>query len=144
MERVSVDFDRTLSTEAVQKYVQELQERGYEVWVVTSRYDEAHIHLYERSDWTDAGQSDLWEVVDRLNIPREHVRFTNMTPKCHYIANTKFLFHLDDDISEILDASDFHCNVPFIFYVNEREDVWKNHCERILKHKENDTIGSRD
>ena len=88
--------------------------QDHEVWVVTSRFDEAHIHLYHRDDWTKAGQDDLWEVVDKLCIPRHHVRFTNMEFKNTYLDNTHFVWHLDDDETEITEARNNHCSVPFI------------------------------
>jgi len=133
MSRVSFDFDRTMSKEHVQEYAKELITQGHEVWVTTSRYDEAHMHLYNRADWTDAGQEDLWEVVDRLSIPRWHVRFTNMECKWTYLDRTHFVWHLDDDELELSNARLYGCSVPMI---QVQSGGWKQKCDRLLKKKQ--------
>lgn len=127
--KVSIDFDKTLSKPCVQEYAKELLEQGHEIWVVTSRFDECHIHLYQRTEWTEAGQDDLWEVVDDLGIPRHHVRFTNMESKWMYLDRTHFVWHLDDDYVEINDAKHHGCSVPFI---QVQSSGWKQKCNRLL------------
>jgi len=134
MAKVSMDFDKTMSKPHVQEYAKQLLDQGHEVWVVTARYDECHIHLYNRTEWTEAGQQDLWDVVDGLGIPRHHVRFMNMEPKYTYLDRTHFVWHLDDDFVEISDAKRYGCSVPFI---QVEAGSWKNKCERILKKKTN-------
>ena len=92
--KISFDFDGTLEHEDVQEYAAELIGRGIEVWVVTTRWDENHKHKYPMN----ATLNDLWEVVDRLGIPRWHVRFTCMEWKATYLKGTNFVWHLDDGI----------------------------------------------
>lgn len=130
VKRVSFD-DKTLNTPGVQKFAEELIKDGYEVWVTTSRFDDCHLHLRENKLWKELGLTDLWELVDRIGIPRYRMRFTNMMPKWEYLDKTNMLFHLDDDIIEIMEANDNHCSVPFIFHV-ESSDIWKEQCLKII------------
>jgi hypothetical protein len=124
--KVSFDFDATLSNIKVQRYAKELIDAGCEVWVVTSRYDENHKHLYPMNATLD----DLWKVVDKLKIPRHNVVFTNMIDKCHYLDKTKFIWHLDDSLNEISEAITMGCSVHMI---NVMKSNWKQRCNKLLK-----------
>lgn len=123
--KVSFDFDGTLSEEHVQDYAQELIEQGVEVWVVTTRWDENHKHKYELNPTID----DLWEVVDRLGIPRHRVRFTCMEWKYTYLNGTTFSWHLDDNEEEFSYARIHGCNVPMI---SVHGGGWKEKCNRVM------------
>lgn len=123
--KVSFDFDGTLSEPAVQEYAQELIVRGVEVWVVTTRWDENHKHKYPMNATLD----DLWEVVDKLNIPRWRVRFTCMQWKYTYLDGTKFVWHLDDNETEFDYARKHQCNVPMVWV---EQKTWKEKCEELL------------
>lgn len=123
MKKVSFDFDGTLQTEVVQAYAKILVEEGHEVWVVTTRYDENHQHKYTAIP--DANNDDLWAVVDRLGIPRYRVRFTCMEWKYTYLNGTKFVWHLDDNIQEMV----YSCDIPMID-VNTLD--WVSKCNSLL------------
>lgn len=125
MKKVSFDFDDTLSRPEVQDYAIELMNRGVDVWVVTTRYDENHKHRYPFNATLD----DLWEVVDKIGIPRWKVRFTCFEWKYTYLNGTSFKFHLDDNLKERKLFIDNSCDVPFI-YVEEND--WKEKCEFLL------------
>lgn len=128
--KVSFDFDGTLEFANVQEYASELIKRGIEVWVVTTRWDENHKHKYPKNATLD----DLWEVVDRLGIPRYKVRFTCMEWKATYLKGTNFVWHLDDNDQEFSIAKRTEdCTVPMIDVVS---NTWKQKCERLLKAKE--------
>lgn len=128
--KVSFDFDGTLEFSNVQEYASELIKRGIEVWVVTTRWDENHKHKYPKNATLD----DLWEVVDRLGIPRHRVRFTCMEWKATYLKGTNFVWHLDDNDEEFSIAKRTEgCAVPMIDVVS---NTWKQKCERLLKAKE--------
>jgi hypothetical protein len=130
--KVSFDFDGTLQLEETQEYAKELIERGIDVWVVTTRYDENLKHLYGQGDGV---LDDLWEVVDRLGIPRWKVRFTCMKWKGEYLKSTKFIWHLDDNHEEKAHARVLGCTVPIILnYVKD----WKQKCEDLLNEKTED------
>lgn len=123
--KVSFDFDGTLEFDNVQKYAKELIDKGIEVWVVTTRWDENHKHKYP----TNATLDDLWEVVDRLGIPRWHVRFTCMEWKCTYLKGTNFVWHLDDNPTEFKMAKQEEVNVPMI---DVDSSDWMYKCEDLL------------
>lgn len=125
--KVSFDFDGTLQTEEVQQYAKELIDRGIDVWVVTTRYDENHEHLYS----FDVDTSDLHEVIEKLGIPRWKVRFTCMEWKYKYLTDTRFLWHLDDNRDEKVFADTSGCKVPIILLY----EGWKQKCEEILNEK---------
>lgn len=125
MVKVSFDFDETLSRKEVQEYAKELVNQGIEVWVVTTRWDENHKHKYDLNPTLD----DLWEVVDRLGIPKHHVRFTCMEWKHTYLNGTNFIWHLDDNPSEFSAAKINGCNVPMI---QVDSNGWMIKCDRLL------------
>jgi hypothetical protein len=128
--KVSFDFDGTLEFHHVQEYASELIKRGIEVWVVTTRWDENHKHKYPKNATLD----DLWEVVDRLGIPRHRVRFTCMEWKATYLKGTNFVWHLDDNDEEFNVAKKTEgCTVPMIDAIG---NTWIQKCERLLKAKE--------
>lgn len=128
MTKVSIDFDGTLSESHVQEFAKELLDAGIDVWVVTTRYDENHLHKYAM-DYPPT-LDDLWEVVERLGIPRWKVRFTNMEWKYTYLCDTEFVWHLDDNDHEIRRALYNKCKVPMIQVA--RED-FKEECLRLIK-----------
>jgi hypothetical protein len=125
MKKLSFDFDGTLQTESVQAYAKTLIEKGHEVWVVTTRWDENHKHKYPKNATLD----DLWEVVDRLGIPRHQVRFTCMEWKYTYLDGTNFVWHLDDNPDEFSKAKIHGCNVPI---VNVDTEDWIIECNKLL------------
>lgn len=135
MSKVSFDFDGTLEFQGVQKYAKQLIDRGVDVWVVTTRWDENHKHKYP----SNATLDDLWEVVDRLGIPRWKVRFTCMQWKWNYLKDTTFVWHLDDNDQEYKEAFVNGCNVPI---VDVMKSNWKEVCENILN-DENSTVSGR-
>jgi hypothetical protein len=132
---VSFDFDGTLSRPDVQEFAKELLDLGVEVRVTTTRYDDMHSHKY--GDDYPPEQDDLWSVVDRLGIPRHHVRYTNMEWKYTYLMGTAFLFHLDDNEHEFARARYNSCKIPMI-QVNG--GGWQKKCMRILTKKAQDLL----
>lgn len=123
---VTIDFDGTLEKKNVQKYVKELMQRGIDVWILTARFDELHQHKY----LSNPRNSDLWEVIDRLNIPRYKVIFRNMQSKADYLEGTNVLFHLDDDMIELEDIrSNTACFTKGIYVY----DNFIEKCEKLLK-----------
>lgn len=125
--KVSFDFDHTLSQPHVQEYAKKLLDAGVDVWVITTRYDENHLHKYAM-DYPPT-MDDLWEVVDRLSIPRHKVRFTCMEWKYTYLTGTNFIWHLDDNAHEIRRAQYNSCKVPM---VQVQSNTWLKKCDRIL------------
>ena len=122
---VIFDFDGTLSRNDVQEYALELISKGVDVWVVTSRYDELHKHRYQINPTND----DLWEVIDKLNIPRWKVRFTCMDWKAPYLFHTNSVFHLDDNENEFSQMRNIKCKTVGI---QVSSGGFQNKCNRIL------------
>jgi hypothetical protein len=150
-QRVSFDFDGTLNRPEVEAYARELLQRGVDVWIVTSRFDANHRHKYPihfpGESWVEEVMSmkdsnqDLWEVVDRLGIPRHHVRFTCMERKHIYLHQTHFTWHLDDNPLEFITAAEFGCSVTF---VDVKEEHWKKQCDHLLQKQLLEYIVSED
>jgi hypothetical protein len=139
--KVSFDFDGTLEFEDVQNYAKELIRRGIEVWVVTTRYDANHRHkwtsMFPGKEWAEMYEHNdgdpnfhLWGVVEKLGIPRHHVRFTCMEWKYTYLTGTKFAFHLDDNPEEFQRAKHHECNVTM---VDVMTNDWKTKCNLLIE-----------
>lgn len=133
VKKVSFDFDGTLQLGKVQEYAEELLKKGIDVWVVTTRYDDNNKHRYAllaNDEGNIDPHEDLWEVVDRLSIPRWKVRFTNWEYKWNYLQHTKFVWHLDDNPEEFVQMKANNCPVPGISveYVN-----WMQECDKLLE-----------
>jgi len=94
---VTFDFDSTLSRQDVQDYATSLIKKGFDVWVLTSRYDELHKHRYRHNPTNE----DLYYVTDKLEIPRWKIKFTCMRDKAEYLFGSNVLWHLDDDFVEL-------------------------------------------
>lgn len=127
--KVSFDFDGTLSRDDVEEYAKELINRGIEVWVVTSRMSEDDISKsfqpWQRPNWN----RDLWETVDRIGIPRERVKFTAHVDKIEFLKDRDFVFHLDDDVYELIEimSSADSCQPLNVDYFS-----WRENCEEAL------------
>ena len=101
MEKVSFDFDSTLDREDVQKVAKRLVERGFEVWITTSRVSDETLKvrfLHTPPDWN----KDLYEIANRLGIRRSQIMFTEFEDKIEFLKDKNFLFHLDDDTEELI------------------------------------------
>ena len=101
---VSFDFDSTLSLQSVQDYAESLLNKGYEVWIITSRLPDGSDPKWKMHGmWVPIDNSDLFEVSDRLGIKREHIVFTSHELKSEKIneLGIPFIFHLDDDWVEL-------------------------------------------
>ncbi len=127
--KVSFDFDGTLSRSDVERYAKELVEAGIEVWVVTSRMSDEDI-LNSYQPWTSSSANlDLWETVERIGIPRECVKFTAHVDKIEFLKGKGFLFHLDDDIYELIEimSSSDSCQP-----LNVNHSDWEKNCDDLI------------
>jgi hypothetical protein len=133
--KVSFDFDGTLARESIQKYAKELVDLGYEVHIVTARYDaipkytKEFMHKYQIEDLQR--QFDyLFEVADEIGIPRDRIHFTNMISKHFFFEENKgFLWHLDDDRVEIDSINEYTSTVGISC---SGQSTWVNKCNRLL------------
>lgn len=119
MNKVSFDFDSTLSRQSIQDYASTLLDSGYDVWVITSRPP-------------DMDNRDLFEITDQLGIKRDQIIFTSHRLKSEVINEMKlqFLFHLDDDWVE-LNYINRETNTVGISCTNTSN--WKSKCNKLLE-----------
>lgn len=100
--KVSFDFDATLSRKDVQQFAKSLVDKGHEVWIITSRFDDETI--LERGFVHAKGQNKvLFDVASECGIKVENIKFTCMESKSEFIKGKGFSFHLDDDEYELMD-----------------------------------------
>ena len=130
LNKVSFDYDGTLALPNIESYCKDLIDRGnIEVWVVTSRVSDKTIDKtfqpWKKPNWN----KDLWETCERLNIPKERVIFTEHVDKIEYLRGKDFIFHLDDDIYELMEIleSEDKC-IP----INVGHYNWREHCEDAI------------
>lgn len=127
---VTIDFDGTLSRNDVKEYAKELIDRGIDVWVLTSRYDNLHKHLWEHNPTND----DLYAVLDIVGIPYHKTIFLNMYNKADYLDNTFVVWHLDDD-KETIDEINHHSKYTGVKGIHVNAPNWRQQCERtLIKH----------
>lgn len=128
MKKVSFDFDGTLSRMDVQTYAYSLLDKGYEVWIVTSRLHEKNA---DNLQWND----DLYEVAEELGIPKSQIHFMNysifMDYKSHFLKDKNFVWHLDDDWTESNSVNRECKNTKGISVFGN--STWKIKCNRLLK-----------
>ncbi len=127
--KVSFDFDGTLSRKDVQKYAKSLVSKGYDVWIVTSRFDD-ETAMSKNWHWIEGQNKTLFNVADECGIKKENIHFTCGESKCVFLKDKGFLFHLDDDDFELMDIFESKEKCRAI-HVDHFE--WKETCENILK-----------
>lgn len=115
--KVSFDFDGTLSKEKVQNYARKLISLGFDVHITTTRIDFGYGAKFDNSD--------LFKVADRLGIKRENIFFTCARYKCNFL-NDNFLFHLDDDEYEI-------AKITNIKAINVNRSGWIDKCNKAIE-----------
>jgi hypothetical protein len=130
-EKVSIDFDSTLSRVEVQEFAKKLIDEGFEVWIVTSRYD-TKTALSNGWTWTEQQNQKLFDVATNVGIPMNRIIFTNALDKITYLQGKEFILHLDDDEDELwgIIRSGDPCKP-----VNVNHFEWRETCEDILKIK---------
>jgi len=87
MERVSFDFDNTLSTiKGKMMAIREIN-KGNEVWIITAR----------RTDQN----ADVLKVAKELKIPEKRIVFTNGKDKWTFVQENKIDKHYDNSTEQI-------------------------------------------
>jgi hypothetical protein len=128
MKKVSFDFDSTLSRDDVQEFASDLIDLGFDVWVVTSRFNDKTADE-KNWWWVKKNNKELYDICEKLNIPKENIVFTEMVDKIEFLKDKGFLFHLDDDELEIefIEESGDSCKGIWV----ELKD-WKEKCKMII------------
>jgi len=131
--KVSFDFDSTINIPAIEEFASTLIDRGVEVWIVTSRFDDVNI-TESHPSWMKAFQQpgtndDVRETAKRLNIPSNRVIYTNMELKSTFLHGKGFIWHLDDDWVEIKEIND---NTDVIGITQVGNKSWREDCMKLL------------
>ena len=129
--KVSFDFDSTLDRKDVQSFAKELVIFGHDVWIVTSRCA-TEPALAKGWYWVEKQNQELYDVAEEVGIPREKIVFTEHVDKIEYLQGKGFLFHIDDDVDELVEIvkSGDSCRV-----VNVGHFEWELDCRKILNLK---------
>ena len=91
--KISFDYDHCLTQKRIQEAAITLVNKGYEVWIVTSRFDNL-----KRLEYPDLKTNeDVFETAKQLKIPTHRIGFTNQEPKWISLNKGKFSIHIDDD-----------------------------------------------
>ena len=129
--KISFDFDGVAEMNSIKKYIIELIKRGFEVWIVTSRFgdDEKYKKFFHTTINVDLTNNDLREVTDSLEIPEERIHFTNMRDKWEFIENKGFTWHLDDDWieNEMINARTKTKGIDIF-----GNPGWQNQCQSLI------------
>lgn len=127
--KVSFDFDSTLSRVDVQDYARSLSNRGFEVWICTSRFENCKDYIWRKFE--EDCHKDLRKVATELSIPEERIIFTNMQDKWSKMEELGFepLFHLDDDYIEL---NGINRNLKTVKAVSCIGGGWKKKLEKIV------------
>ena len=94
MKKMSFDYDDTLDRKDVQAFAKYLVNKGYDVWIVTSRYNTEGA-IINGWPWIEAQNEVLFRVAEEVGIKKENIVFTNHMDKIDYLSNKGFLFHLE-------------------------------------------------
>jgi hypothetical protein len=94
--KISFDYDSTLSEEIMQNLCRMLMLAGADVWILTARNKD----VVREGDYI-CGNKDLYEVSDRLGIPREKIIFTEGSLKKSKYMEHGFQLHIDDMEDEV-------------------------------------------
>lgn len=125
--RVSFDFDGTLDKVKVQNYAKELIQRGFEVYICTSRLSDDKAPSIE---WN----KEVWKVVESLGIKKDNVIFCNNCDKSELLETIQPLFHLDDEWYTVKELNDSGVTICISLFGNP---YWKEEIEQLIKERIN-------
>ncbi len=139
MIKLSFDFDDTLARLDVQEFALLLQDNHptVEQWIVTSRMSDERksVGLYGMK--ITGSNDDLFEVAEKLNIPKSRIVFTELEWKSLFFKNKDFMIHLDDypQELELIRAS------TKTFAINVLSEDWREQTIKIIKSLEKSRYG---
>lgn len=110
--KISFDFDGTLDDEfggqiinhqkeEIQKIAKYFVDEGYDVYIVTRRYDESHKHLGLKNEHVV-----VYDLAKKLGI--KNVYFTNREFKFSHLMKLNIEMHFENSEEEI-----HYCNIVF-------------------------------
>lgn len=101
MKKISFDFDHTMTRKDVRSIAEHLISQGYEVWIVTSRYDDNYANK-QNWHWIPGQNEKVFITAEELGIPKDRIIFTNRIPKIQFLEGKDFIAHFDDDVDELI------------------------------------------
>lgn len=124
--KVSFDFDSTLTRLDVQDFCIDLIKKGFDIWIVTSRYSD--LESWKRFNLKESNK-DLFRLAKKLGILESNINFTNMSNKSEFFENNNdFIFHLDDDSIEI----EFISRDTQVKAILCKSNNWLNECIKLI------------
>lgn len=131
MKKISFDFDHTMTRNDVRSIAEHLISVGYEVWIVTSRYDD-ETGKENHWNWIPTQNEKVFKTAEELGIPIDRIKFTNMIPKIEFLEGKDFIAHFDDDVDELVAIMQSKDNcIP----INVNHSDWVSHYEDVLNTK---------
>lgn len=134
--KVSFDFDETLDQPHIQEYAKELIERGIEVHVLTTRYEDINNYpIYkDNKNYFKEMQKSLFSVAEKVGIKKKNIHFTNMDWKAAWLIHNPydFIWHLDDYHKECDNLNAF---TETIGICHLGGGSWINKCNKLLNAK---------
>lgn len=133
MKKVSFDFDATLSRSSVQAYAKELVQKGFEVWIVTLRFENPSLDPLFGSEYNN---DELYRIADEIGIKRENIVFTGLVDKGEYFSkNDDFIFHLDDNFEQLgtIKSACNNVNCVWLFNYSLNQAKWIEECNEHIK-----------
>lgn len=121
--KVSFDFDQTLDNTEVQEYAKELLNKGFDVWICTSRLEPSKAPTH---NWND----DLFLIAEKCGIKRDKIIFTNYEDKSVLLKDNGFIFHLDDDVIALSFIRTDTDIAPVSMYKNK---LWREQCDNAIR-----------
>ena len=105
--KIAFDFDGTLTEPDVFAFARRLVLCQHDVWIMTARMeiDDEYLAQCEHFGVIPKGNrnADLFEVAEKLGIPKEKIIFTNLLDKSTFYQEHQFDLLFDDDDM-------WHCN----------------------------------
>ena len=122
-------MNRIILIEDVQEFAKQLVKDGHEIWITTSRFD-TESSLKKGWWWIEKNNQQLYDVAEECGIPKENISFTAMIDKIKFLEGKDFLFHLDDDETELefIEESDDKCVGVWV-----ELKTWKETCINLIK-----------
>ena len=126
----SFDFDDTLGkSEILQEYCKKFLDQGHTVKILTRRYAKG-ITKEDEHTW-------VYLLAKELNIPSEHIHFTNRKLKYEFIDNLGINFHIDDDFNDYYYILNYTKCVPILFVEADNKYGaaninWQNTMDNLL------------
>lgn len=126
--KVSFDYDFTLSRKDVQEFAKELIDKGIDVWIVTSRTSTEDI-ISRNWYWSFNQNEILFQTAEECGISKDNIVFTDHKDKIIFLKGKDFVFHLDDNVNELMEIKKSGDNcIP----LNVDHFSWKENCLEIL------------